>query len=106
MGKRPEIKKQRSDRMSKRWSDPEKAKSMTEKITLANKNVEKRLDAGTKLKKLWATKEFRDKMKNRYPGSRDSGKWWNDGTVEIKRKICPENFSRGRLKRTSKRKKT
>lgn len=56
-----------SRRMNKRWNDAsdEYIKNFTEKMSIVNRNEEKRKKAGESIKQCWKTEEFRNKMKNR-----------------------------------------
>lgn len=61
------------------WNDPSYRKKCTEKLTIINKDINKRLDASKKIKNMWKDSSFREKMLKRKcrgsDGSKLKEKW-------------------------------
>ena len=68
--------------------DDEYKIAFNEKMLIVNTNIDKRLDAGEKIKTMWEDQDFRDRQKS----SRVGLKIWTDGINKTKTKERPIGF--------------
>jgi len=87
---RPEEKIKSSISQQKVWDerDDEYKIAFNEKMLIVNTNIDKRLDAGEKIKTMWEDQDFRDRQKSSRVGLRI----WTDGINKTKTKECPIGF--------------
>lgn len=85
----------RAGKVAKSIQAKEAWKNASEERRLQIREIQKKNNAkvAERNRELWATPEFKEKMK----AARSGILWWTDGVRDIKSKICPgNNFVRGR----------